>query len=134
MMSRRIKYALLAGSLVILLLLAYPFVMGPLCITAATHRWHGFSTVRICPRFVEVLPAEVAQRFDDIVEPDGSRPAIEDALRDLGIDYSWDRLQGRYQGIIRAPDSNFHALVVHIYLDESGIYQRIDVYDSFTWL
>ena len=133
-MSRRTGYALVTASAIVLLVLAYPFFVGALCITAASHRWHLVSAVHLCPPFVETLPSEIAERFNTVVAPNASRKAVEAALSDLEVAYSWDEYQGRYQGVVRTPGSNFHALVIHVYMNQSETYERIEVNDSFTSL
>lgn len=76
---------------------------------------------------------EVEALLRDRLEPGASKAQIEGVLTDLDITYSFDDFNRRYQGIVRNPNgSNYHAVVIHIYIDTTGHMTRLEVRDSYT--
>lgn len=110
------------------------YVSGTLCLKAAVLRWHFVSAVGICPPFARETPGEIVSRFGERIALGAPAAQVEDTLRGMGVSFSWDEYNHRYQGIIRAPGSNFHALIIHVYLDGTGGYEKIEAKDSFAWL
>jgi hypothetical protein len=104
------------------------------CVFAAEHRAHWISEARLCPPFVEMRPVDVVSSFEANVRVGDDAKVVEANLESLELAFTWDAYSGRYQAIRRHPVSNFHAVVVAVYLDEQGRYTRVDAYDSFTAL
>ena len=62
-----------------------------------------------------------------------SREAIEMALNNMGINFSYDRFRERYQITLRDDGcSEFKAISVYIHLDKSQKLSKIQVFESFT--
>jgi hypothetical protein len=110
------------------------FLHIPVCLNAAVHRNSLLSQLKICPPFVSTTLEEVRAQFEKKVKPGDEKQNVEKALAQIGIAYSWDGFSERYQGIIRHPNSNFHAIVIHVYVDGEAKYERIEIEDSFTAL
>ena len=102
------------------------------CLYAASDRSHLMSEMMFCPGFVDIELSDLEKKFNLEVKKGDSTEKIEAALNKLNINFSWDKYSGRYHGIIRHPNTNFHAIVVYIYLDRSNGFSKIDIHDSFT--
>lgn len=128
-------WLIVAGLLAAGLAGAYATNVGTVgCVHAAEFRAHWLSKARLCPPFVALRPDDVLKAFEaDFLAGDDAE-VVEAMLETLGFAFSWDAYAGRYQAIRRHPDSNFHAVVVAVYLDEQGRYARVDAHDSFTAL
>ncbi|MBI5276583.1 MAG: hypothetical protein HY854_08980 [Burkholderiales bacterium] len=85
-----------------------------------------------CPEFVRRTPADLRRDFGERVKVGDDRSKIEQALIELGLPFSWDRFSGRYQAVLGTPSSDFHAVVVHVYVDERQAYKSFEAIDSFT--
>ncbi len=110
------------------------FASTYVCVIAASSRAHWVSQLHLCPPFVGIKMGELREQFNSKVKRGDDPEIIEKTLKELGVGYSWDRFLDRYQGIIRHPNSDFHAITVFVYLDESGKYKDIEINDSFTAL
>ena len=128
----RVKFIPLIG---IFGLLVYGlFLHKPLCVQSAAKRIAILSSVGLCPAFVETSLETINGQLLAALDSGDEAAEIESALSSLGISFSRDRFQGRYQGVIRHPSSNFHAIRIHIYVDEENKFRSIEVNDSFTVL
>ena len=110
----------------------FAFLHIPLCIHATAERIHLPSRVGVCPPFVDTSLRDLRAEFEGRVKVGDAPSVVETALSDLGVSFSWDRFQGRYQGIIRHPSSSWHAVVVIVYVDEQRRFKAIEIHDSFT--
>ena len=63
-----------------------------------------------------------------------SAARIKEVLAREGIVFSYDEFQRRYQGIIRNPtkSNKLHDIVIYVYVDAGGNYERHTVEDSYT--
>ena len=109
-------------------------IFSPVCLSAALHRVSLPSSIGVCPPFVNLSLQELEKSFLEQVEIGAPASIIELALDELGVTYSWDRFQQRYQGIIRHTSSSFHAITFHVYVDDQGGFKDIQINDSFTTL
>lgn len=76
---------------------------------------------------------EVEALLRDRLEPGASRAQIESVLTDLEITHSFNDFNRRYNGIVRNPNgSNYHAVVIHIYIDATGNMTHMEIRDSYT--
>lgn len=87
-----------------------------------------------CFPTLDVTPAEVEKQFCSALKVGDSAEAIEKYLRKRGLDGSYDINQSRYQSIIRHPDSGFHAITIHIFVDKQKRFVRVEAHDSYTFL
>ena len=126
----RIAVATLAGVIAVGLYLVFLHI--PLCLHSVNMRIRLPSQLGICPPFVERSLNDLRTEFEEQVAVGDDANLIEAALLDLGVSFSWDKFTNRYQGIIRHPSSNFHAIVIHVYVDKERRYESIDIHDSFT--
>jgi len=110
------------------------FLHIPLCVKSASNRISLFSSIGICPTFVETSLDALNGQLLEMLEVGDEATKIESALTSVGATYSWDRFQDRYQGIIRHPSSSFHAITISVYVDEQRRFKSIEVNDSFTAL
>ena len=126
-----------AWTLVLTIILAIAYIVfahNHVCVNAASSRSHELSDLGLCPPILAIDIDELRARFDEEVNVGDSPELIKSALQNIGVSYSWDGITGRYQGVIRHPESQFHAISVLVYTDEKGNYKHIEVRDSFTSL
>lgn len=123
---------LLAGAFGIAIYVA--FLHAPLCVSAASHRIHFPSSVGACPPFVDVRLSELQALFEQQVASAATPEQIETELSQLGVEYSWNKYQSTYQGVLRHPESNFHAIAIRLLMGADQKVERIEIEDSFTAL
>jgi glucokinase len=75
---------------------------------------------------------EVEARLKPAVPTGSSRMVIEKALQQQGLAATYDSFTRRYQGIIRSPSTERHAVVVYVYLDSEDKSSKLEVRDSYT--
>ena len=81
---------------------------------------------------LDVTTAEVLNQIEASLGPGDSSERIEAYFAQRGLGASFDRFQQRYQSIIRHPDSNYHAIVIYVYVDEDRRFTRAEAYDTYT--
>ena len=87
-----------------------------------------------CFPTLDTTPEEVEADISSALKPGDAAETIEAYLRKRGLGFSYDRFANRYQAIIRHPDSNFHAITIHILLDPQKRYAGVEADDSYTFL
>jgi hypothetical protein len=87
-----------------------------------------------CGPTLDVTPADVLTQIDASLGPGDSSEAIEAYFSDEGLGVSFDGFNQRYQSIIRHPESNYHAIVIYVYVDEERRFIRAEAHDSYTTL
>lgn len=105
-----------------------------ICVGSASARVSILSSIGVCPPFVNTKLEEIEGKFNEIVAVGDGSDAIENALTDMKITFSWDRFNQQYNGIIRDSVSNFHAITVKVYVDKQQKFTKIEANDSFTAL
>ena len=58
--------------------------------------------------------------------------AIEQVLVSNSIQFTYDRFANRYQGIIRDPKSDAHAVVVYVNVDKERRFLSCETHDTYT--
>jgi len=104
----------------------------PLCVHVTAERIQLPSRLGVCPPFVDMSLDDLRAEFEGRVKVGDEPSVVETALSELGVSFSWDRFQRRYQGIIRHPSSSWHTVVVIVHLDEQRRFKMLEVHDSFT--
>jgi len=125
---------IIAGALLTVSAVYVVFFHIGTCVKAAHSRNSFFTNVGVCPPFVKTSVEGIKAEFKNKVTLGESKEAIEKAFNEMGLTYSWDRFQNKYNAIIRHPDSNFHAITIKVFVDENGKFKEIMVRDSFTAL
>jgi len=93
----------------------------------------GFLAVATsCGPTLEVTPSDVVAQINSSLVPGDGSEEIEAYFESRELDASFDRSSQRYQGIITHPDSNYHAIVIHIYVDERRRFVRAEARHSYT--
>lgn len=110
----------------------FAFFQIPFCVSAATHRIHLPSSVGACPPFVDASLTELQHQFTQRVASGSPSDQIESALYELGVEFSWNKYSSTYQGILRHPESSFHAIRIRVFVDAVQRFERIEIEDSFT--
>lgn len=87
-----------------------------------------------CFPTLDVTPVEVERQFRVALKPGDSAEVIEQYLHGRGLTGSYDNYQSRYQSIIRHPDSEFHAIVIYIFVDKQKKLIKVEANDSYTFL
>ncbi len=87
-----------------------------------------------CLPTLDTTPEKVEAEITAALKPGDSAEAIETYLRKRELEFSYDRFANRYQAIIRHPDSNFHAITIHILLDAQKRFAAVEADDSYTFL
>lgn len=95
-----------------------------------------FSSVILtgCLSTLDITPKEVEEKINLSLTPGDDAGKIEAYFKNEGLGLSYDKFQNRYQSIIRHPDSNFHAITIYVYVDESKKIVRVEANDSYTFL
>ncbi|MEZ5547016.1 MAG: hypothetical protein R3E74_04485 [Pseudomonadales bacterium] len=83
---------------------------------------------------LDISPEDIEADINTALRPGDSAETIEEYLHSKYLGASYDGFSSRYQGIIRHPDSNFHAIIFHIYVDENNKFIRAEANDSYTFL
>lgn len=79
-----------------------------------------------------MTPSEVVTQIEASLRPGDSSEKIEAYFTQQELSASFDRSQQRYQSIIRHPESNYHAIVVYVYVDKERRFTRAEANDSYT--
>lgn len=87
-----------------------------------------------CLPKLDVTPEKVEAEISSVLKPGDNAEAIEGYLRKRGLEFSYDKFSNRYQAIIRHPESNFHAITIHILLDSQKRFTGVEANDSYTFL
>lgn len=87
-----------------------------------------------CEPTLDISPQEVESSFNQSLKPGDGAEKIEKYFRNEGLVFSFDEFSGRYQSIIRHPDSNYHAITIHVYVDSGKNFVRVEANDSYTSL
>ena len=85
-----------------------------------------------CVPTLDVTPSEVLDRIESSLRPGDNAEKIEAYFDQQQLDASFDRFNQRYQSIIRHPKSNYHAIVIYIYVDEERRFTRAEAKNSYT--
>ena len=85
-----------------------------------------------CEPTLDITPKQVESDFNLVLKVGDSSEKIESYFKSENIDYSFDDFSNRYQSIIRHPDSNYHAIVIHVYVDSNKNYLKVEARDSYT--
>ncbi len=95
-----------------------------------------FSFIAILILFptLDTTPQELEININAALKSGDSAQKIEEYLTSQELDSSYDGYSNRYQGIIRHPDSNFHAIVFYIYVDKNKAFIKVEANDSYTFL
>lgn len=89
--------------------------------------------VSACFQTLDTTPEQVAADVATALKGGASSEDIEAYLRSRSIGFSYDRFTNRYQATIRHPESNFHAITIHILLDSQKRYASVEAEDSYTF-
>ena len=87
-----------------------------------------------CLPRLEVTTAEIEAQIREELPARSGRLEIEAFLDETLWPYSFDEHARRYQGVIRHPESNFHAITVYLYVDLEDRLLRFEAHDSYTFL
>jgi hypothetical protein len=94
----------------------------------------GLFALQGCFPTLDTTPQEIEANINASLLPGDSSLKIEEYLASQKLESSYDEYNNRYQGIIRHPDSNFHAITFHIYVDDNKAFIRAEANDSYTFL
>ena len=83
---------------------------------------------------VDTTPHEVVSKINNGLKQGDSSQTIEEYLASQKLDASYDGFSSRYQGIIRHPNSNFHAIVFYINVDKNKTFVNVEAHDSYTFI
>ena len=83
---------------------------------------------------LDITPEKVEAEISSALKPGDNSEAIEGYLQKRGLAFSYDRFANRYQAIIRHPESDFHAITIHILLDSEKHFKGVEANDSYTLL
>jgi hypothetical protein len=83
---------------------------------------------------LDTTPQELETSINTALKPGDSTQKIEQYLASKNLASSYDGFSNRYQGIIRHPDSSFHAIVFYIYVDKSKAFIKVEAHDSYTFI
>ena len=86
-----------------------------------------------CPH-LGIAPEDVVAEINEALKPGDGSDAIEAYFKKAKLSASYDNFANRYQGIIRHPESNCHAIVIYVNVDENGKFVSVEVRDSYTFL
>ena len=87
-----------------------------------------------CGPKLDISPQEVQTSIEAALSLGDDRSKIESYFEEQGLPFSYDRFSSRYQSIIRHPDSNFHAIVIYVNVDEEQRFLSAEAHDSYTAL
>ena len=87
-----------------------------------------------CFTKLDTTPEEVEKKINTSLKPGDAPERIEAYFKKESLGLSYDKYQGRYQSIIRHPESNFHAITIYIYVDKNKRFIRVEANDSYTFL
>lgn len=90
------------------------------------------STLVGCSGGLDTTPEAVEAEISAALHKGADAEAIERYLEQRNLAYSYDRFSNRYQAIIRDPESNAHAITIHILLDDQKRYEDVEARDSYT--
>ena len=85
-----------------------------------------------CGPTLDVTPSEVVSQIEASLGPGDNSEKIEAYFAEQELGASFDRFNQRYQSIIRHPDSNYHAIVIYVYVDKEHRFTRAEANDSYT--
>ena len=85
-----------------------------------------------CGRGSEATPKQIETEILANLGTGADAEAIESYLRGRNLPFSYDRFSNRYQSIIRDPNSDAHAITIHISLDANGRFAGVEARDSYT--
>lgn len=85
-----------------------------------------------CFSTLDATTEQVEAEFSSALKPGAPSPEIEAYFQSRSLGFSYDQFSNRYQSIIRHPDSNFHAITIHVLLDQQKRYVSVDAEDSYT--
>jgi len=94
----------------------------------------SFIAIQVLFPTLDVNPQDVESGINTALKPGDSAEKIEEYLASQQLESFYDRFSSRYQGIIRHPDSNFHAITFYIYVDKNKTFTRAEANDSYTFL
>ena len=83
---------------------------------------------------LDINPQDIESSINAALKPGDRAEKIEEYLASQKLESSYDEFSSRYQGIIRHPDSNFHAITFYIYVDKNKSFTRAEANDSYTFL
>jgi hypothetical protein len=87
-----------------------------------------------CYQTLDTTPEQVKTEISSALRPGASSTDIEAYFQGRGLEFSYDQYLSRYQAIIRHPKSNFHAITIHIVVDQQKRYVSVEAEDSYTFL
>lgn len=87
-----------------------------------------------CFPTLERTPEKVVADISSTLKLGDPAETIEAYFREHGLQFSYNRVDNKYQAIIRHPDSNFHAISIHVLLDSQKRYAGVEANDSYTFL
>ena len=87
-----------------------------------------------CFRMLDTTADVVETEISSALKSGDNVEAIEGYLRKRGLAFSYNRFANRYQAIIRHPESDFHAITIHILLDSEKHFKGVEANDSYTFL
>ena len=87
-----------------------------------------------CFRTLDVTPADVEKQINAALKPGDSAETIEQYFSGRGLGYSYNKRESRYKSIIRHPDSNFHAIVIYVWVDKQKKFVKAEAHNSYTFL
>ena len=90
--------------------------------------------LQVCFPTLEISPQDVEEKINAALKSGDSAVEIEEYLASQKLVSSYDKYNNRYQGIIRHPNSNFHAITFKIYLNKDKAFIRVEANDSYTFL
>ena len=85
-----------------------------------------------CSRGLETTPEAVEAEISAALPMGADAVAVEKYLEHRNLAFTYDRLSNRYQSIIRDPESDAHAITIHIFLDAQKRFAGLDARDSYT--
>ena len=87
-----------------------------------------------CGSTLDVTASDVERKISGMLNPGDSPEKIEVYFEKEGLPFSYDEFSSRYQSIIREANSNHHAIVIHVYVDEDQNFIKVEANDSYTGL
>lgn len=87
-----------------------------------------------CSPTLDVTPDQAEQKINAALSPGDSSAKIEAYFKIEGLGATYNKFGKRYQSIIRHPDSDFHAITIHVYVDENKTFLKVEADDSYTFL
>jgi hypothetical protein len=87
-----------------------------------------------CVSKLDITPQEVEAKINASLKVGDSSEIIEAYFKQEGLGFSYDKHESRYQSIIRHPKSDFHAIIIYIYIDNQKGFLKAEAHDSYTFL